>query len=143
MKNTSIKIALLLMCIVVISSSSAYAATYKVEEGKEETITVNVDYNKTTAESTTKSETQYTENNTTNVVTTEIVSITEPNIVQTTSETIATETTPKPTETKAAKKYKKEKSVKTGFNTLPLYFTIIGLAILLIIMKRKRVRINE
>lgn len=134
MKNTSIKIALLLMCIVVISSSSAYAATYKVEEGKEETITVNVDYNKTTAESTTKSETQYTENNTTN---------TEPNIVQTTSETIATETTPKPTETKAAKKYKKEKSVKTGFNTLPLYFTIIGLAILLIIMKRKRVRINE
>lgn len=113
MKNTSMKIALLLMCIVVISSTSAYAATYKVEEGKEETITVNVDYNKTTAESTTK------------------------------SETIATETTPKPTETKATKKYKKEKSVKTGFNTLPLYFTIIGLAILLIIMKRKRVRINE
>lgn len=136
MKNTSIKIALLLMCIVVISSSSAYAATYKVEEGKEETITVNVDYNKTTAESTTKSETQYTENN-------KIVSTTEPNIVQTTSEIIATETTPKPTETKATKKYKKEKSVKTGFNTLPLYFTIIGLAILLIIMKRKRVRINE
>ena len=124
------------MCIVVISSSSAYAATYKVEEGKEETITVNVDYNKTTAESTTKSETQYTENN-------KIVSTTEPNIVQTTSEIIATETTPKPTETKATKKYKKEKSVKTGFNTLPLYFTIIGLAILLIIMKRKRVRINE
>lgn len=136
MKNTSIKIALLLMCIVVISSSSAYAATYKVEEGKEETITVNVDYNKTTAESTTKSETQYIENN-------KIVSTTEPNIVQTTSEIIATETTPKPTETKATKKYKKEKSVKTGFNTLPLYFTIIGLAILLIIMKRKRVRINE
>ena len=136
MKNTSMKIALLLMCIIVISSSSAYAATYKVEEGKEETITVNVDYNKTTAESTTKSETQYTENN-------KIVSTTEPNIVQTTSEIIATETTPKPTETKATKKYKKEKSVKTGFNTLPLYFTIIGLAILLIIMKRKRVRINE
>lgn len=136
MKNTSIKIALLLMCIVVISSSSAYAATYKVEEGKEETITVNVDYNETTAENTTKSETQYTENN-------KIVSTTEPNIVQTTSEIIATETTPKPTETKATKKYKKEKSVKTGFNTLPLYFTIIGLAILLIIMKRKRVRINE